>query len=375
MAPDSRSDSDVRIGTNDVRRDGGEGGPAGGDSRRPTVSSVAAHAGVSRQTVSNALNSPERLQPDTLKRVLAAIEETGYVRSAAARQMRTARSGVLAYRLDPVLDGISGLVLDTFLHSLTSDAEAHDHRVMLYTADSDEAELRQFERLTRARSVDAFVLVGTHAHDARYRWLTERHVPYAVFGRPWARQASGKQSQHAWTDVDGAAGTSQATEHLRSLGHTEIAFVGWPTGSGTGDERRRGWEQSMSAAGVPTRHRHGLDSAQPDGIRSGAEAARRLLEAGATAFVCASDSLAVGAWGAVQAAGAQAAVVGFDDSPTAAALGITSVRQPLEQAARWALDSVLSQLDGRPSDPADSGLLVPTLVVRESSVPAPAAHP
>ena len=345
-----------------------DGSAEHGDGRRPTVSSVAAHAGVSRQTVSNALNSPERLQPDTLKRVLAAIEETGYVRSAAARQMRTARSDVLAYRLDPVLDGISGLVLDTFLHSLTSDADARGYRVMLYTADSDEAELRQFERLTRTRSVDAFVLVGTHAHDARYRWLRERSVPFAVFGRPWARQASGKQTSHAWTDVDGAAGTQQATEHLLGLGHHQIGFVGWPTGSGTGDERRRGWEQAMTVAGVPARQRHALDTGQPDGIRSGAQAAARLLADGATALVCASDSLAVGAWGAVQAAGAQAAVVGFDDSPTAAALGISSVRQPLEDAARWALDSVLSQLDGRPSDPADSGLLVPTLVVRESSV-------
>ena len=97
------------------------------------------------------------------------------------------------------------------------------------------------------------------------------------------------------------------------------------------------------------------------------------LADGATALVCASDSLAVGAWGAVQAAGAQAAVVGFDDSPTAAALGISSVRQPLEDAARWALDSVLSQLDGRSSTVADSGLLVPTLVLRESSVPPSSA--
>ncbi len=337
---------------------------------RPTVSTVAAQAGVSRQTVSNALNNPERLQPETLKRVLAAIEETGYVRSAAARQMRTARSGVLAYRLDPVRDGIGGVVLDGFLHALTAQAEKQDYRVVLYTAESDQDELRQFSVLTQARAADAFVLVGTHPNDSRYRWLSGHGVPFSVFGRPWPARGGASEPAHAWIDVDGAAGTARATRHLIELGHRSIAFVGWPKGSGTGDERRRGWEEAMAGAGVPPRQRRSLDSSQQDGILAGAEATTRLLAAGATAFVCASDSLAVGAFGAVQAAGARAAVVGFDDSPTAAALGISSVRQPLEDAAQWALKSVLSQLDGRRQAPDDSTLLIPELVVRASSLPA-----
>ncbi|MDQ4504639.1 substrate-binding domain-containing protein [Sinomonas sp. ASV322] len=337
--------------------------------QRPTVSSVAVHAGVSRQTVSNALNNPERLQPDTLKRVLAAIEETGYVRSAAARQMRTARSGVIAYRLDPVRDGIGGAVLDTFLHALTAEAERRDYRVALYTADSDEAELRQFASLTQTRAADAFVLVGTHRNDLRYRWLTEHGVPYSVFGRPWSEQGTAAQPTHAWIDVDGAAGTAQATQHLLDLGHRNIAFVGWPAGSETGDERRRGWDEAMAAAGVTAAERHALDSEQQDGILEGADAASRLLATGATAFVCASDSLAVGAFSAVRAAGERAAVVGFDDTPTAAALGLSSVRQPLDSAAAWALASVLDQLDGRPPRERDARLLLPQLVVRESSQP------
>ncbi|MEA5454010.1 LacI family DNA-binding transcriptional regulator [Sinomonas sp. JGH33] len=342
--------------------------------QRPTVSSVAAHAGVSRQTVSNALNNPERLQPETLKRVLTAIEETGYVRSAAARQMRTARSGVIAYRLDPVRDGIGGAVLDTFLHALTAEAERRDYRVVLYTADSDEAELRQFSSLTQARAADAFVLVGTHRNDLRYRWLSEHGIPFSVFGRPWPEEGTtAAEPAHAWIDVDGAAGTAQAARHLLDLGHRNIAFVGWPAGSETGDERRRGWDEAMAAAGVGAAERRPLDSEQQDGILEGADAAARLLAGGATAFVCASDSLAVGAFSAVRAAGARAAVVGFDDSPTAAALGLSSIRQPLDDAAAWALASVLDQLDGRAPRERDARLLLPRLVVRESSQPPASA--
>jgi DNA-binding LacI/PurR family transcriptional regulator len=329
-------------------------------------------AGVSPQTVSNALNNPGLLQAATLKKVLAAIEETGYVRSAAARQMRTARSGVIAYRLDPVRDGIGGTVLDTFLHGLSAQAEGRDYRVMLYTADSDESELRQFSALTQTRSVDAFVLVGTHSNDLRYRWLNEHDIPYSVFGRPWA-ESEASSPEHAWIDVDGAAGTAQATQHLLGLGHQRIAFVGSHRDGETGDDRRRGWDRTLAAAGMPERERSALDSAQPDGILEGADAARRLLDAGATAFVCASDSLAVGAFGALQAAGAGAAVVGFDDSPTAAAMGLSSVRQPLDEAARWTLESVLAQLDGATGQPRIPGLLTPQLVVRASSVPLTSA--
>lgn len=343
---------------------------------RPTVSSVALLAGVSRQTVSNALNNPERLQPETLKKVLATIQETGYVRSAAARQMRTARSGVLAYRLDPVRDGIGGAVLDTFLHALSAEAERRDYRVMLYTADSDEAELRQFSRLTQTRAVDAFILIETHRDDVRYQWLTEQGVPFSVFGRPWSsdgatrrKQASAQEAGHAWIDVDGAAGTAQATRHLLELGHRDVAFIGWPQGSETGDERRRGWAETLARAGVGAHRRQSLDSEQQDGILGGSDAARRLLETGATAFVCASDSLAIGAFSAVQAVGGQGAVVGFDDTPSAAALGLSSVRQPLEKAASWALGSVFEQLRGGQGVPGEPSLLTPQLVIRASSRP------
>ncbi|KHL04245.1 LacI family DNA-binding transcriptional regulator [Sinomonas humi] len=343
---------------------------------RPTVSSVALLAGVSRQTVSNALNNPQRLQPDTLKKVLATIEETGYVRSAAARQMRTARSGVLAYRLDPVRDGIGGAVLDTFLHALSAEAERRDYRVMLYTADSDDAELRQFSRLAQAQAVDAFILIETHRDDVRYEWLVEHGIPFSVFGRPWSSDSSGHahgsspQPAHAWVDVDGASGTAQATSHLLELGHREIAFLGWPKGSETGDERRRGWAETLAQAGVGEDRRDSLDSGQRDGILEGADAARRLLAAGATAFVCASDSLGIGAFSAIQAEGGKAAVVGFDDTPTAAALGLSSIRQPIEKAVSCALGSVFAQLDGASGASSEPSLLLPQLIVRASSRPA-----
>lgn len=321
---------------------------------RATLMSVARAAGVSRQTVSNALNSPDLVHPDTLDRVRRVIDEQGYRTNVAARQMRTRRSQVIGLRIEPVRDGVNGVVLDRFLHSLTATAERHDHRTMLFTAGDDEAEIRAYGDLVASVGIDAFVVTGTHHGDIRTRWLREHGLPFVTFGRPW-----GDEAAHPWVDVDGAVGTRLATEHLLRRGHRSIAFVGWPDGSGIGDERRLGWRQAMRAAGLP----RGADAAEPDGTDSGSAAAARLLDTEApTAFVCASDSLALGVVAELRARGLPwDAVIGFDDSPVAAFVGLASVRQPIAEVAAACVDQLRIVLDGGTPEPV---LLHPELVVR-----------
>jgi DNA-binding LacI/PurR family transcriptional regulator len=128
-------------------------------------------------------------------------------------------------------------------------------------------------------------------------------------------------------DIDGAAGTAIATEHLIASGHRRVAFLGWPRGSGVGDDRRSGWETAMRSAG---RSIDGLARHALDGVIEGERLARELLDQPdpPTAVVCASDPLALGAW-----RNRNLAVVGFDDTPMAQAVGLSSVRQPLGEAA------------------------------------------
>src|SRR5258706_4546088 len=99
-----------------------------------TIATVARHANVSRQTVSNVLNAPDLVRDETRLRVQTAIEQLGYRTNLAARQMRTGRSRLIAARIDPVRNGIEGTVLDRFLHGLTEAAAPAGYRIMLYTA-------------------------------------------------------------------------------------------------------------------------------------------------------------------------------------------------------------------------------------------------
>jgi DNA-binding LacI/PurR family transcriptional regulator len=253
---------------------------APGPEERPTLESVGRQARVSRQTVSNVLRAPERVAEETKQRVEAVIAATGYRPSRAARALRTGRSNLIAVSLGAA---DQDQVLDRFLHSLSAEAQGRGYHVLLAAAVDDAHEVRAYTDLLGEHDVDCVILTGTHAGDARARWLEQRGVNFVTFGRPWD-----STSAHSWVDVDGASGTRQATAHLLRLGHDRVAFLGWPEGSGVGEDRRSGWEQACRAVGAPTGD---LFRRMPNDLATARSACAALLEAGEppTGFVCVSD--------------------------------------------------------------------------------------
>ena len=320
-----------------------------------TLDHVAFLAGVSRQTVSNALHHPERLASRTRERVLVAIREAGYRPSLPARQLATRKAHAIAVRADRGQDGISGLVLDVFFHGLAEAGHREGLRVVLYAEQEDEtAELFLVEELLHTRAADAVVLTATSAEDRRPTHLREAGLTFCAFGRPWGAGVP----PHDWVDVDGAHGTRLAVAHLLERGARRIAFLGWPEHDGTGADRRRGWDEALAAAGVPGGRLE--RSCVNDSLA--AQAAARDLFTGpdaADAVVCASDTLALGAFRAAAEAapGEPAQVVGFDATPVAAALGMPSVSQPIGEVAHRCLELLLPRLNG--ADPEPRGLLIP----------------
>jgi DNA-binding LacI/PurR family transcriptional regulator len=328
-----------------------------------TLGSVADLAGVSRQTVSNALNAPERLRPDTLRRVLEAVDTLGYLPNKAARSLRSRRSKLIGLPVAPAPDDKAGPLLDRFLHALVQRCAGEDLHVLLFTPTRSGDELFGFRELLATTSVDAFVLTDTHRDDTRVEWLRARDATFVAFGRPWRPGGT-----HAWVDVDGAAGTAEAVEHLVRRGHTRIGFVGWPSGSDVGEDRRRGWAEAMDGSGLDARR---MGTHGPDTTAEGARAAAALLDGDTppTALVCASDTLAMGVLALCQqrslVPGRDIAVTGFDDSAAAAVVppGLTSVRQPLEEVAGRIVARLQGLLTGRPLV-RGCELLTPTLVMR-----------
>lgn len=340
---------------------------------RPTIETVARHAGVSRQTVSNALNAPERLAPPTLRRVLDAVAELRYRPNSSARAMRRSAARCVAMRITPVPKGFNGPIFDRFVKELCGEMTRRDHDVRLVTASWGNVEVRAYEDLYYGGNIDGVVLTELHLDDPRPAQLQAIGVPFVAFGRPWG--ADGSQA-YPWVDVDGAGGTEKAVDRCVQRGYRRIAYLGWERGSSVSDDRMAGWRRALD--------RHGLSAevaalGEPGTVGSGRRLADRVLDDQAdgftpTALVCVSDAIAVGAMTAARARGLaigrDVAVVGFDDTPIAAVVDppLTTLSQPIEECARVAVRLLLDQ----PADGADvmpSQLLSPTLVVRGTTWP------
>ena len=132
--------------------------------RRATLASVASRAGVSKQTVSNVLNSPDIVAPETAARVREAVTFFGYRPHRAAQQLRTRRSRIIALRAE---NTIGNKVFDRFLHGVTSAASARDYRLMLYTAQDEAAEMAACDELVERWDVDGVLMTGTRPDDPR----------------------------------------------------------------------------------------------------------------------------------------------------------------------------------------------------------------
>ncbi|WP_349428058.1 LacI family DNA-binding transcriptional regulator [Microbacterium sp. LWS13-1.2] len=332
----------------------------------PTVEDVALAAGVSRQTVSNVLNTPDIVREKTRERVRQAISELGYRPQVAARRLRTRRSSTIGIHLDPYAGGISGVVLDRFVHALTEHASDRGMRIQLYAARSPAEEIDRMRELTDGGEIDAVVITGTFPGDPRTRWLADRGIPFVSFGRPWGEDDVAVPA-HLWVDVDGAAGTRAATVEVLARGGSRVAFLGWPVGSGTGDERERGWREAMATADADGRR---LVSEEGVGL------ARAVVEEfladgeGVDGIVCASDALAIGAHLAAASAGmAELPIIGFDNTPAAEAMGLSSVEQLPERVAVGVLELLMGASGSvvAPRTPAAGSahvLVEPQLVLR-----------
>ena len=330
-------------------------------SHRATILDVARAAEVSRQTVSNVVNSPHKVAPDTLVRVQAEIDRLGFRPSRAARTLKQERAGAWGLEIDARGAGRLGSVLDAFLVELTLTSSRNDTHILPFAAPDYREPIAAYEEVLASRLADGFILTDTRHDDPRPQWLRDRGIPFAAFGRVWD-----DPTETAWVDVDGAAGVESAVSHLVDEGtrregrgvelldrdalpglvaDAEPVNRACPAGPAVVTDRGAGW---------PTEKGHSLvalvDIVGPGG-----------------AIVCASDALAAGVWRAVHERGLRpgldVGIVGFDDTDAARVLGLTTLRQPLTEIT----ERVLAILLNAQTPPAAGTVLHPELVRRSSS--------
>ena len=330
---------------------------------RATISDVANRAGVSRQTVSNAVHNPQRLSQDTLDRVQRAIDELGYRPQAAAQSLRHQRTGAIGFEIGSRGPRRANETFSPVLSSLAIAAMEHACHIVPFGSNTPTPMIDGYRAMWRSRLVDAFIIADTHHGDPRPEWLTRHGIPFVSFGRVWD-----DPTFTCWVDVDGAAGTAEAVHHLAGAGYHTVAFLGWPEGSVTGDDRRHGWARACDDAGV----RRGPEATSRQVLDDAMRAARGLvtsLDPG-SAVLCASDLLALAVRHVAveerRRIGPDLGIVGFDGSFLAEMHHLSTVEQPFALIADKLLHLVRDALSGEPP-PVEGRLVAPSLIDRSSS--------
>ncbi|MEE1735562.1 LacI family DNA-binding transcriptional regulator [Streptomyces sp. BE147] len=337
--------------------------------RQVTIEDVARSAGVSRQTVSNALNAPHRLRATTLARVTAAIDELGYQPDQSARSLRTGTRKVIGYPAPADNPADPNPLMGGFLQALVTAADAVGHRILVFRSDPQQgsgAVAKSFNGLIAARQVDGFVLSDVIHDDPRVDVLSEAGFPFAAFGRT----APGRPQ--SWVDIDSTAATAALVGLLLDQGHRRICYINSAASLPWLADRRAGFLQAAASA-PDGAFEVGVPDDEPAAL---SHAVRRLLTGPdrPTALVCASDWLALTAYQAVRAAGLtvgdDVAVTGFNDMPLCTLLqpSLTSARLPLAAIAHALVDQLITTVEDPAATPT-SGLLLPAEPVVRGSTP------
>ena len=347
-----------------MARRGDEVGPSAAP-RSAGVKDVAAAAGVSLGTVSNVLNRPDRVSVATRERVEKAMAELGFVRNESARVLRAGRSSTLAYVM---LDATNPFFTDV-AQGIESAAEQHD--LSLFLCNSDNSAQRERTYLTRLQEqrVQGVLVTPVDPSEPLLDDMVRLGTPVVIVDR------TRDVATHCSVAVDDLLGGRIAAEHLLDLGHERIAFVGGPERIGQVRDRRAGAAAGLSAAG---RDRADLVEVTTEaltvseGRRAGQRIAGMPASARPTAAFCANDLLALGLLQTCVSLGLRVpddlAIVGYDDIEfaEAAAVPLTSVRQPRRQLGRRATELLIDEASN-PDHEHQQVLFTPELVARAST--------
>ncbi len=330
---------------------------------------VAAHAGVSPATASRVFAGGVNVHERTRARVLAAAEELGYVVNGLARAMTGRGPHTMAF----IVRAMIGPTFASLAAGVESVTSREGHLLLMSATGGDSEREAELIATLRELRVGAVLLVGSTETDERFvrraagyaKDLADVGAPLILCGRP----PLAGHPDIASVDYDQRTGMSEAVEELIGLGHRRIAYVGEPRGMTTSELRLDGYGDALARHGIPSDP--SLIRVSGNSEEDGARAVGELLasHAGATAVVCMTDNIAVGAYRAARRAGTripdELSIVGFDDVPIVSDLtpGLTTVRPPFFDVGVRAAEIALGH------SPSGHVLLEPHLVRRGSIAP------
>lgn len=326
-----------------------------------TLKALAEELGLNASTVSRVLNDPTGIDSrwasqDTKERIFALAEERGYRKNPYAASLRTAKSQMVGV----VVPRLQDYVLATIYEGIDEAATEHGYfTVVSNSLDEPEAHRAKAEKLLDRRA-DGLILGDATFEDPYLDELAERGVPFTLVSR--------RSPPHRSATCDDYAGGRLVAEHLVASGRRTFGLIAGDPRASTSRDRSAGFLDALAQhdiyVGPAQVITGGFDAP------AGSIAAAEILSHGPPpeAVFAVNDFAAIGALGVFTRKGIRVpedtAVVGFNDTPLAASIGLTTVRSPMHRMGRRGFEMLMDVLGGKD---VESVRLAPELIVRTSS--------
>lgn len=330
-----------------------------------TIKDVAREVGVHPSTVSRALDPARRgrIGEPVVQRILEAVERLGYRPDTVAASLRSGRSNMVGI----IVPDIANPVFSPIISGLESILSARGYALIV--ADPQPRRSGDDDIIQRlvARRVDGLVLANVALRDDAVERCVNWQIPVVLVNRAEA------EARVPSVVSDDVAGMALAVTHLVELGHRHILHLAGPQSLSTGSLRRRGFIETMTAAGLAP---DDADIEEADAFTrdAGNAAARRLLarRPQASAIVAANDLLALGVYEALREMGRRCpedlSVIGHNDMPLIDLVDppLSTVRISHREMGEQTGELLLDLIEGVRTD-APHVVTAPLLVIRRST--------
>ena len=304
----------------------------------PTLRDVARLAGVSHQTVSRVINGSEDVLPETRATVEAAIEQLGYRPNAIARSMARGQTHTLAC----ISPNLTDYTFASVIEGAEVEARQHDYFMLSSSATDPKAFQALVDELVGHRRVDGLIVINPYSDD-RFLHIPE-NFPVVFVG------ARSHEKEICSVSLDDEKVAYEATRHLISLGHTNIALVTGPMEEDCSQDRAEGYRRALQEAGIAYDESKVLEGDWS--ASSGQRALLSFVESGnvPTAVFAQNDRMAMGVLRAARDVNlkvpSQLAVIGVDDMPLSSYFDppLTTMQQDMpligQEATRMLLEII-----------------------------------
>jgi LacI family transcriptional regulator len=335
-----------------------------------TIREVAAAAEVSVGTVSNVLNRPNSVAPETRQRVHDAIDALGFVRHAGAALMRGGRARAIGL---VVLD-VRNPYFTELARGVEDACRESGHLLILCNSDEDDKQERGYLEVLEEQRVAGVLISPVNENADALDRLRERGTSVVLLER--------NRRDYCSVRVDDVGGGALAAEHLLTLGHRNLLFVSAPLTIRQYRDRLAGVHQALARHGLGEPDCPSIEVGLLGSAADGRAASRRIAEEypSVTGVICGNDLIALGLVAGLVSQGIRVpqdiSVVGYDDIELAqqSPLPLTTISQPKIQLGRTATQLLLDEARPDPAHAHQQVVFQPELVIRETTGRARRRH-